>query len=196
VPFRGDSEWEVLKKHETEAPHFPARLTASERDILSRCLAKDPAQRFQTVAELLRALQAPVALGESLLLTGMVGAPPAAQQQSAPPPLPRRPSLGDPDDAPLRDVSQSPYGLPWREDGRPRGPIALLVRGIFRLVELCVFLVLLPVRAISTVGGRGVLWLLQLPFRILGAAAKLTGYLLVASLVLVAILGALKLFVH
>lgn len=193
VPFRGDSEWEVLKKHESEPPQFPPQLSRADRDILSRCLAKDPDQRFQSAADLLRALQAPVALGESMLLAPFEQGPAraTAPAPAAPPPLPRRPSLGDPDDAPLRDVRQSPYGLPWRPEGPPRGPIALLVRMVFRVIETAVFLVLLPVRAVSTVGGRGAVWLLQLPLRILGTATRLLGYLVVAALVLMAIMGVL-----
>ena len=34
VPFRGDSEWEVLKKHETEPPHYPPQLQPRDRAIL------------------------------------------------------------------------------------------------------------------------------------------------------------------
>jgi serine/threonine protein kinase len=56
VPFTGDSEWEVLKQHETKAPELPAHLTAAERAVLGRCLAKDPAARFQSVTDLLAAL--------------------------------------------------------------------------------------------------------------------------------------------
>ncbi len=49
VPFSGDSEWEVLRKHETEAPSFPDTVEAGERQVIERCLAKNPDDRFQTV---------------------------------------------------------------------------------------------------------------------------------------------------
>lgn len=68
VPFRGDSEWEVLRKHEVEAPKFPAAMRADDVRILKRCLQKKPEDRYPSVADLLRELQAPVALGDSLLL--------------------------------------------------------------------------------------------------------------------------------
>ncbi|MBZ0151422.1 MAG: serine/threonine protein kinase, partial [Planctomycetes bacterium] len=68
VPFRGDSEWEVLRKHETAQPEFPATADAIDRDVVRRCLAKRPEDRFASVGELLRALQAPVALGDSVVI--------------------------------------------------------------------------------------------------------------------------------
>ena len=55
VPFTGDSEWEVLRKHETARPQLPAHLTPTERAVLTRCLAKDAEDRFQSVDQLLRA---------------------------------------------------------------------------------------------------------------------------------------------
>jgi serine/threonine-protein kinase len=60
VPFRGDSEWEVLRKHEKEAPELPSHLSAREREVILRCLQKDPAARFQSVFDLIAALGAPV----------------------------------------------------------------------------------------------------------------------------------------
>jgi tRNA A-37 threonylcarbamoyl transferase component Bud32 len=56
VPFRGDSEWEVLRQHEVAEPRYPAGVTAEQRAVLARALAKDPAARFPTVAELIAAL--------------------------------------------------------------------------------------------------------------------------------------------
>src|SRR5262252_1496760 len=58
LPFTGDSEWEVLRKHETAKVEFPAGIGARERAVIERCLAKDPAQRFASVHELLAALHA------------------------------------------------------------------------------------------------------------------------------------------
>lgn len=57
VPFLGDSEWEILKKHETEAPVYPADLAPADRDIIDACLRKDPEQRVQSVVEVMAALQ-------------------------------------------------------------------------------------------------------------------------------------------
>jgi serine/threonine protein kinase len=63
VPFTGDSEWEVLKQHETKAPELPPHLTAAERAVLQRCLAKEPAARFQSVQDLLAVFGAPASAG-------------------------------------------------------------------------------------------------------------------------------------
>jgi hypothetical protein len=54
------------------------------------------------------------------------------------------------------------------------------------MFELCIFLVLLPVRAVSAFVGRGIVWLFRLPFRILGLLARLIGLLVVFGLILLA----------
>ncbi|MBX3462505.1 MAG: serine/threonine protein kinase [Planctomycetes bacterium] len=169
VPFRGDSEWEVLRKHEVATPEFPPHSLAADRAIVLRCLAKRPEDRFASVAELLRALQAPVALGESLVLGGP--RPPSAP---TPPPLPR-------------DSADSPYGMPWRDPGVRRGPVARAVQGLVVGLDLAVAILLLPVRAVGTLVGRGAVWLFRLPFRILALLARLVGLLVVAGLVLLAV---------
>ncbi|MGB3967405.1 MAG: serine/threonine-protein kinase, partial [Planctomycetota bacterium] len=63
VPFTGDSEWEVLKKHETAAPAMPGHLDAREVAILQRCLHKDPAARFQSVHDVIAAFGVPAGAG-------------------------------------------------------------------------------------------------------------------------------------
>ena len=68
VPFTGDSEWEVLRKHESAPPELPPHLTPVERTVLTRCMAKDAGARFQSVAELLRTFGA---------LSSLDGMPPA-----------------------------------------------------------------------------------------------------------------------
>ena len=62
VPFRGDSEWEVLRQHEHSAVTFPAHVAAEHRAVIDRCMHKDPAQRFQSVHDLLAAFGAPAEL--------------------------------------------------------------------------------------------------------------------------------------
>jgi len=185
VPFRGDSEWEVLRKHELAAPEFPPHATATDREIIGRCLAKKPEDRFPAVADLLRALQAPVALGESMRwnCTGpaALSAPYSAPTEPRPAPV-----------AP-RDTADSPYGMPWRQPPRDQGAVAFVVRMIFSLFELSIWAVLVPVRAISSIAGRGVMWIVQLPFRILGLLARLIGLLVVAGLVLLVIVTVLNL---
>ncbi|MBL8747571.1 MAG: hypothetical protein JNK78_00315, partial [Planctomycetes bacterium] len=81
VPFTGDSEWEVLRQHETKAPDLPPHLSPVERSVLQRCLQKDPAARFQSVQDLIAALGAAPGARPA-------AAPPAAARP-VPPPLPR-----------------------------------------------------------------------------------------------------------
>src|SRR5262245_51716775 len=103
VPFQGDSEWEVLRKHETEPPALPSYLSQLERAVLQRCLQKDPAARFQSVHDLIaasggqeRAIAAPPlpAIPSRGELPNCVAPPlpplPPLQPPPLPPPLPRR----------------------------------------------------------------------------------------------------------
>jgi len=53
VPFQGDTEWEVLKKHETQRLSFPPDLPSRFRPILEGMLAKRPEDRYQHVGEVL-----------------------------------------------------------------------------------------------------------------------------------------------
>lgn len=55
-PFRGDSEWEVLRKHEEAEVVFPASIGGTERRVIECCMLKDPAQRYSQVRELLEDL--------------------------------------------------------------------------------------------------------------------------------------------
>ncbi len=80
LPFRGETEWQVLRQHESEPPPLPGHLSASERALLQRCLAKDPAARFQSVHDLLATFGAPAA---SAATTSAAMAGP-----NVPPPLP------------------------------------------------------------------------------------------------------------
>jgi hypothetical protein len=115
VPFTGDSEWEVLKKHETQRPEMPAHLSAREQAILQRCLQKDPGARYQSVHDLIAAFGAPASAGDAAvggiaavanggtadvaarahpvaLADCLPVSPPLVAK--APPPLPRRSRLG------------------------------------------------------------------------------------------------------
>ena len=192
VPFRGDSEWEVLRKHEQATPEFPADATAEDRSIILRCLQKDPDDRFQTVADLLRALQAPVALGESMMLTAM---PPAevsvARAPGEPPPIPGLPP--NPVDG-TDDGAASPKGMPWRQPERSTGFVAMIVRFIFLLIDGAVRVALLPVRAVSAFASHGIIWLLKLPFRILGLLAQAVGFLVVVALIVLTFVTLMEFF--
>ncbi|MBL8722486.1 MAG: serine/threonine protein kinase [Planctomycetes bacterium] len=206
VPFRGDSEWEVLKKHEVAEVPFPAHAAAQDRVVLARCLAKRPEERFQSVAELLHALAAPAALGESLRLpphAGLRSAPGsgwggAAAVPAAEPARTAADAWGAPPAAapvpPPPPPDASRFGVPWQQAPVRRGALGIAVRAVFALFDAVIFVLLLPIRAFGTVFGRSVVWLLRLPFRILGLTAQLIGLLLVAAVLLLAVVTALHLF--
>jgi hypothetical protein len=103
LPFTGDSEWEVLRKHETAKVEFPAGIGTRERAVIERCLAKDPAQRFASVHELLAALHAIFGADDASRAAEPPPLPAANETQAraqaaefvatawnAPPPRPRR----------------------------------------------------------------------------------------------------------
>ena len=79
LPFTGQSDWEVLRKHESEAPEVPESLDARHREVLQRCLEKDPERRYESVCDLLHALGAPAAIGESIAI-----APPSSEADIEP----------------------------------------------------------------------------------------------------------------
>jgi predicted ATPase/predicted Ser/Thr protein kinase len=60
VPFAGDSSMSVALKHISEVPSEPQEISPQISDgmnrLIGRCLEKDPQKRFQTVEELLLAL--------------------------------------------------------------------------------------------------------------------------------------------
>ncbi|MBI3974619.1 MAG: tetratricopeptide repeat protein [Chloroflexi bacterium] len=58
-PFSGPTPLATLHQHRTAPlPPLPADVPAAVQAVVARCLAKDPAHRFQTAAELLAALSA------------------------------------------------------------------------------------------------------------------------------------------
>jgi serine/threonine-protein kinase len=184
VPFKGDTEWEVLRKHENQAPLYPDHVDAADRSITDRCLAKNPDDRFQTAEELLRALHAPAALGESMVIT------PARQRAAAAATVVAPASAGSAPAPPAREEARhSPYGMPWKPAAGEGGILGAVVHGVFRAVELAIVVVLAPVRLLSMSLGQGLVFLLQLPFRILALALQLAGYLLMAAVLLLVIMG-------
>ncbi len=176
VPFKGDTEWQVLRKHETETPEFPPVVEDRERRVILRCMAKDPDERYQTVTDLLKDLQAPAALGESVII------PPGSSRHDA----------GAEATAAARAAFEAAHGsVPPREasttrlvDDRPygHGIFGGLIRVIFSIFELAIFVVLAPVRIISVVFGRGMLYVIRVPLRLLGALMRVFGYLLIIGL--------------
>lgn len=187
VPFRGDSEWEVLRKHETAQPEFPAGALAGDREIILRCLEKEPDDRFQSAADLLRALQAPVALGESMMFSqGGAGSP--ARPATSPSPAPSLPLYAaEPPPIPSGSGQLDSMGMPFHDDQRPVGAVGFFVRIIITLIEVAVRLALLPIKAVSSFASTGFTWLLRLPFRLFGVVVQLIGVLLVIALIILVI---------
>jgi hypothetical protein len=86
VPFDGESAGEILMKHLTSPPDL-SRVPAAYVPILSRALAKNPAQRYATLAEMAADVEG-------------IGRPAAANAVA--PVLPaRRPGAGPPEAMPL-----------------------------------------------------------------------------------------------
>jgi tRNA A-37 threonylcarbamoyl transferase component Bud32 len=177
VPFKGDSEWEVLRKHESELPRYPSEIAETDRRLIDRCLAKNPDDRFQNGAELLRALHAPAALGESLVIPAPVGGMRSAPDGNGASWWPHGASEQPAVEA--RDPRHSPYGMPWQRAAPvASGLVGNAVHFAFRLVELAIMLVLVPVRAVSLGMGNGIVMLLQAPFRIIRVALRAVGFIL------------------
>jgi hypothetical protein len=140
LPFTGDNEWEVLKKHETAPPVLPTHLSERERAILSRCLAKDPAARFQSVGDLIAAFGAtagvvPTAASEAALAPAPVLPPAAAARPAEPPPLP----ADLPDERPAPPPRRRPII-------RPAPPVGVFRRAIPIAVAVGVALFLFSMR--------------------------------------------------
>ena len=79
VPFKGENEWEVLRKHENAKLDFPDHVGARERAVVERCMAKDPADRFQAVGDLIAVLGAAHGAGSAAsheARAAVVGLPP------------------------------------------------------------------------------------------------------------------------
>jgi serine/threonine protein kinase len=55
VPFEGESSQEIIMKHLTTPPDLTG-ISAPYRDVIARAMAKDPADRFRSVEEMLSTL--------------------------------------------------------------------------------------------------------------------------------------------
>jgi hypothetical protein len=60
---------------------------------------------------------------------------------------------------------------------------------MFGAFEIVILLMMLPVRAISAIAGRGVVWAFMLPLRILGLTARLVGLLFVFGVIALLVAG-------
>ncbi|MEE9393507.1 MAG: serine/threonine-protein kinase [Planctomycetota bacterium] len=87
VPFKGDSEWEVLRKHESEPVVMPPMIAAPYRSVIARAMQKTPSDRFASVREMIQALEG----SSGRPSTGGFIVPPSTAltpAASGPPPLP------------------------------------------------------------------------------------------------------------
>ncbi|MGC6487852.1 MAG: serine/threonine-protein kinase [Planctomycetota bacterium] len=183
VPFRGDSEWEVLRKHEQQEVAFPASARPEDEACIRRCLQKDPDARFQTAADLVRAiagggLPAAATAEAAASHAATSGAAPSASgapESAAPPPLPA--------------AAARPRGMPWQTRApRPSaGPFEAVARVVVAAADLATQVLLLPARVVATALGPGLRWTLQLPVRLFGAFAQLVGLVVVAAIVLLVV---------
>ncbi|NRA95542.1 MAG: serine/threonine protein kinase [Planctomycetes bacterium] len=87
VPFKGETEWEILKRHETETPLIPDVIPFGLRTFVKQCLGKDPQTRFINAGGMLTAFE--VAAGDHPV------AAPSGVSAATPPPLPVAPPPGE-----------------------------------------------------------------------------------------------------
>ncbi len=118
VPFKGDSEWEVLKKHETQDVVLPPDMPEPFRSIVIRCMAKKPEDRFQSMAEIQALLDGnAAAAGPAAPKVAPRGRATPPGRPIVPPPLP--PHLGK-----AQGLSRLA-----RSAGRGLAPVVRKVRG-------------------------------------------------------------------
>lgn len=57
VPFTGETEWEILRRHENDAPAIPGSIPAPLSGFMARALDKSPERRFTSAGEALLAFE-------------------------------------------------------------------------------------------------------------------------------------------
>ena len=151
VPFQGETEWEVIEGHRKKPLICPEHLSSQYRRILERMMAKEPADRYPSIAHMLQDLRRKDRLGESLMLefgTGELTSEPVPRRpapsavpgsRATPPPVPVLAGAGETE----RDILR--VGLPdplpenrhWRRGSSRRlfsslvgGMAAMLVVGL------------------------------------------------------------------
>jgi hypothetical protein len=96
LPFRSDSDYELMRQHISEPPAPPTSLSAAVPKGIEQCvmkaLAKDAAMRFQSAEKFGAALEYPNGVPEAMLLEGAV-LNPAPDPVPVPKPVPPPPPL-------------------------------------------------------------------------------------------------------
>jgi tRNA A-37 threonylcarbamoyl transferase component Bud32 len=212
VPFKGDSEWEVLKKHETEVVRFPSDFPDKYRALVGRALEKDPLRRQQSIAEVLREVQAPAALLDSILIRE-TRRPPAPSPAAA-----HAPAAEAAGEAVKKAVGHALVGVEgarhrvralrerWsariqeRGESTRRGASTMLgaAKGfagvVARLAGVVAFIVLLPMMVLWTASGYLLKGVLIVPFKLVGFAVKVSAYLVGSIMILLLLVAVLEMF--
>src|SRR6516225_3570386 len=89
VPFDGESSGEILMKHLTAPPDL-SKVPAEYLPIVSKALAKNPAQRYASMAEMARAIEA-LGADSSRVPAAAPSAPPGGAAAPARPSRPQEP---------------------------------------------------------------------------------------------------------
>ncbi len=147
-PFDGHTSQEIVGKHLTQPVPVPAHLnTRIPRwlsDVILRCMAKDPADRFQSAAEMAAAIRAglgtlPADTITAARLAAQLEAPPAAVE-----PLPTRVVAATPEPVPPVGAPATPRTV--------RAPIRILLAGAgLAAVLLGAFVLARPAREATVV---------------------------------------------
>ncbi len=145
VPFEGESVGEVLMKHLTAKPDV-SLLAEPYRGVVARALEKDPAQRFQSVQEMLAALPQPAEVppGAGRLPSGSYATAKAVGTE----PTDEEPILRA-----VRDAWSS-LCTTWQQSNLHTGAkFVLLLVGMFLLVDNAGVLIPLAVGLLILYGG-------------------------------------------
>lgn len=131
LPINGKTNYEILMGHMSLMPvpphHVAEHVPIAISDVVMKALAKDPAERFQTAEEFLRALQqASILSAQDAAITMPLPGPLVTNSRLTPT---SQPSLGSPRPKPI--TASGPLSLPLEEVVRKLavyiGPVAKFV---------------------------------------------------------------------
>ncbi len=150
VPFDGESAGEILMKHLTSPPDL-TRLPAEYIPIVGKALAKNPAQRYASISEMAKAVEA-VGLSTSAERGGRVSV--NGTGEHVPPPQPEVVKV-----PPFKPAAERPENIPTvLPVVTSRGQLAELSGSLALAVVLTLLLAILYLAFQYTVAGRTVSW--------------------------------------